>query len=651
MKTIAILTDFCVHEQAYSLWIVSLSQMQMITDAGLACKLIVRQGFNADACPPGVEVVEVDPGPIGNNVVEVTDRSAEEIAHLQGQLETILADVSVVLSHDLIYAANLWKYHIACRRIAKERTDLHWYHWVHSATDLGVAAQTKEFRHELTGRFPRSTLIVMHEEEAIRKRASFGYDQHSTALVPNPINLTDGYHPAVLEMIDAGDLWNADIIAVYPCRLDRGKQPHVIVEIFAELVRLGWNAVVVIVDFHSTGGDKAVYRDEMKAMARDRGAKVLFTSDLAYPEANYHLPHKAVMDLFEFGDILIHPSMSESDPLIIPEAAWKRCLLMLNFDLPVFRLYQGDALMYRFSSTIDVTTGLQGHTTTTYAEREVYMRGAAAAIADEMINNSLLKLHVRMRKTRNPKTIWRRYLWPLVGKHGALRELGAVEKPEHALTSIIVPCWLTGAKDNEVWGYTKACVASIVEHLSNYELIIVDNGSSVGQEWMAEQADVYIRNEENRGYGLAVNQGLAIAKGEWLLVINNDIEFVHDWVTKAVNAWDERTGIVSSHNLAHDPSRKVGRELPPDPAGYFFGACWMISRAIYELVGGLDEGYEFGMWEDKAMTNTIVQEGYQAIKIGHVKHIGNASWGKLPNHQEIYKRNKERYEKQWGSKA
>jgi glycosyltransferase involved in cell wall biosynthesis len=628
--------------------------MKMITDAGLACKLIVRPGFNADAAPPGVEVVEVDPGKIGDNTVEVTDRSGFEIAHLTEQLTHILEDVSVVLTHDLIYAANLWKYHVACRRIARERNDLHWYHWVHSATDLGVANQVKQFRGELAGRFPRSTLIVMHEEEMIRKQVGFGYDRHSTAIVPNPIDFTADYHPAALEAIERASLWDADVIAVYPCRLDRGKQPHILIEIFAKLCEMGWNAWAVIVDFHSThdgsstGGDKAIYRDEMKLQARDLGANVLFTSDLEYPSANYHIPHKAVMDLFEFADMLVHPSVSESDPLILPEAAWKRCGLMLNYDLPVFRLYQGNALMYRFTSGIDVTTGLVGSTATTYDNRDAYMGSAAAAIADLMTNDAVLSMHAQVRKARNLYTIWTRYLWPLVNKHGPLATIEETTREPHGLTSIIVPCWLTGAKDNEVWGYTKACVDSVVEHLDTYELILVDNGSTVGQEWMKQVADTYIRNEENRGYGPAVNQGLAAASGDWLLVINNDIEFVHDWITKAVDAWDERTGIVSSHNLAHDPDRKVGRELPPDPAGYFFGACWMISREVYEKVGGLDEQYEMGMFEDKSYTKTIVSEGYQAIKIGHVKHVGNASWGKLPNHQEIYARNKERYEQRWG---
>jgi hypothetical protein len=58
----------------------------MITDAGLACKLIVRPGFNADAAPPGVEVVEVDPGQIGDNV---------RTAHVVGKVRNNVTCTSV----------------------------------------------------------------------------------------------------------------------------------------------------------------------------------------------------------------------------------------------------------------------------------------------------------------------------------------------------------------------------------------------------------------------------------------------------------------------------------------------------------------------------------------------------------------------------
>jgi len=420
MKKVCILTDFINHDPAYSLCGVVANQVKMLAMDGYPTKVVVRPPFldwlKQHDNPYGeANIVPIDPGKTGSNEVELDDFSDAEIMQLAHQLKGALADVDVVLTHDMIFQPNQWKYHIAARRVTKELPNLRWMHWVHSnASNFDVPNQVGEFKPELEGPFPNSRLVVMHVEERQRKAHILGYDLRDTVIIPNPIDFTEDYHPAALEAIEKGGLWDADCIAVYPCRLDRGKQPHIVVEVFAELLDMGADARVVFVDFHSVGGDKAEYRDDMKALARTRGLKALFTSDLEYPEAKYHIPHKAVMDLLDFGDILIHPSMSESDPLILPEAAWKRLGLVLNYDLPLFRLYEGRSLQYKFSSGIDATTGMPGNTKTEYDDRAGYMRHVAGGIAYLMSNESALYLHAKMRKTRNPQAVWRRHLWPAI---------------------------------------------------------------------------------------------------------------------------------------------------------------------------------------------------------------------------------------------
>ena len=120
------------------------------------------------------------------------------------------------------------------------------------------------------------------------------------------------------------------------------------------------------------------------------------------------------MDLFDFADVMVHPSQSESDPLVLPEAAWARCGLVLNFDLPMFRLWQNRALLYKFSSNVDVATGMPGDTTTKYGDRQAYMRHVAGGIAYMMGNDPVLLNHARMRKERSLKAVWQKHLWPAI---------------------------------------------------------------------------------------------------------------------------------------------------------------------------------------------------------------------------------------------
>lgn len=88
--------------------------------------------------------------------------------------------------------------------------------------------------------------------------------------------------------------------------------------------------------------------------------------------------------------------------------------MVLNFDLPMFRMYQGKSLLYKFSSNIDVTTGLPGETNTNYSDRSGYMNTVAGSIAYMMRNNPILANHVEIRQTRGLEINWSKFLWPAI---------------------------------------------------------------------------------------------------------------------------------------------------------------------------------------------------------------------------------------------
>jgi len=241
----------------------------------------------------------------------------------------------------------------------------------------------------------------------------FGFERDQMVIVPNPLDIMEDYHPLTRSILGE-KAWAADIIIVYPARLDRGKQVEVIGEIAEALNVQGWATLVLVCDFHSTAGDKDVYRKEMKERF---GGFMSFVSDHA-KETSYRVPHKVVMDLFDYADVFIHPSRSESDPLIVPEAAWRRNLLVLNFDLPVFRQYDGRALFGKFSSNIDVTSGQPGETKTAYGNRADYMAGQARAIAYMVQQDPILRNHRIVRQVRSLEAVATKALLPAI--HGVL---------------------------------------------------------------------------------------------------------------------------------------------------------------------------------------------------------------------------------------
>lgn len=218
---------------------------------------------------------------------------------------------------------------------------------------------------------------------------------------------------------------------------------------------------------------------------------------------------------------------------------------------------------------------------------------------------------------------------------------------EHAKSvSVICPCLILPDKNAILLRYTQQFVESLQEHtVAEHELILVDNGSPVGAEQLMRWADVYIRNKTNLGYGPAVNQGLRIARGEWLVVSNNDITFIHDWIGNAIEAWTPETGLISSHLHGHDKAHR--RNRMEVPWGHMMGALWMTHQAVIKRVGFLDEEFERGMYEDADYFVRIEEAGYKNVKAGWCLHVGNSTWGKLPRQKEIYLRNRDLFERKW----
>src|SRR5690242_14052768 len=79
---------------------------------------------------------------------------------------------------------------------------------------------------------------------------------------------------------------------------------------------------------------------------------------------------------------------------------------------------------------------------------------------------------------------------------------------------------------------TEKCLDSIRQHTNDYELIVVDNGSSDGTvAYLKSQTDAIVHeNEENLGFAKGCNQGIALATGENILFLNNDTVVTMHWL-------------------------------------------------------------------------------------------------------------------------
>ena len=190
--------------------------------------------------------------------------------------------------------------------------------------------------------------------------------------------------------------------------------------------------------------------------------------------------------------------------------------------------------------------------------------------------------------------------------------------PDTPLVSIVIP-----SKDNpEV---LKQCIRSIYRHTAypDYEIIVVDNGSAetvrsallaFGQECPFD----YLYQPMDFNFSRMCNLGVSEAKGEYILLLNDDMEAIQDsWLTRMMGqAALEHVGSVGSKllypnstliqhtgisNTISGPGHKLKKM--EDTVSYYYGrnrfiydmigvtgACLLMKKRHYMELGGLYEG-------------------------------------------------------------
>ncbi len=227
------------------------------------------------------------------------------------------------------------------------------------------------------------------------------------------------------------------------------------------------------------------------------------------------------------------------------------------------------------------------------------------------------------------------------------------------------------------------CLQSIFRETAwpNYEVIVVDNASRDGTaEWLAEQPAReprlrVIRNAENRGFSAANNQGLRMARGEFLCLLNNDTLVTRGWLSTLIGHLRNMPAVgligpVSNQisNEAKVPVEYATRaEMPrwaeaycrnhdgetfPIPMPAFF--CVAFRRETYEKVGELDERFGIGCFEDDDYCHRVQCQGYElrCARDVFVHHWQRASFQLIgeDRYLGIYYENKRRFEAKWAAK-
>jgi len=151
-----------------------------------------------------------------------------------------------------------------------------------------------------------------------------------------------------------------------------------------------------------------------------------------------------------------------------------------------------------------------------------------------------------------------------------------------------------------------------------------------------------VSNAQNLGFPAAINQGLKVARGEYLVLLNNDAVVTDGWLNQLIALAEMDSDVTTKHtkdtkgekgrqdregmriglagpmsNYASPPQlvenvpytnleemHAFARRWREKHRGQWFttvklsGFCLLMKRAVYEAIGGLDEQFGLGFFDD-----------------------------------------------------
>lgn len=216
---------------------------------------------------------------------------------------------------------------------------------------------------------------------------------------------------------------------------------------------------------------------------------------------------------------------------------------------------------------------------------------------------------------------------------------------------------------------TLSCLRSLQPRLaeSAAEVVLVDNASRDATGALLERirGATVIRNGDNRGFPRAVNQAAEAARGEFLLLLNNDTEVLGDSLGAAASFLKANpdVGAVGGRIILLDGTLQeagctlwreghvlqYGRGDDPSAPEYVFqrdvdycsGAFLMTRRRLFAQMGGLDPAYSPGYFEDLDYCVRLWRSGWRIVYLPDVSliHYENASSPCRKELIELYQRN------------
>jgi GT2 family glycosyltransferase len=226
--------------------------------------------------------------------------------------------------------------------------------------------------------------------------------------------------------------------------------------------------------------------------------------------------------------------------------------------------------------------------------------------------------------------------------------------------SVIIPNW-NGRR------FLAECIDSLkTQTYRDFETILVDNGSSDGSADFVEQSYAgfvrVLRNTENLGYTGGNNEGIRSARGQYVVLLNNDTVVEPGWIEELIKATrcDASVGMWASKVKAYDDRNRieavgeliyrdglnrargqyeadVGQYEKAEEILFPPGCGAMYRRRLFEEMGGFDEDF-FAYGDDAEVGLRFRLAGWKCFYVpgAVLYHKGSGSTGQYSPFKAFY---------------
>lgn len=224
--------------------------------------------------------------------------------------------------------------------------------------------------------------------------------------------------------------------------------------------------------------------------------------------------------------------------------------------------------------------------------------------------------------------------------------------------SIVIPTY------NHCDDLLKPCLDSILEFtdIGDLEIIVVANGCVDNTREYLSSSTLPMKVvwfDQGIGYTRATNEGIKVSTGEYVILLNNDTQFLgqvkNDWINRLVAPFeDPKMGVTGVLELFDESAEST----------FLVFFCVMIKRTLFDEIGILDEIFSPGYGEDIDFCIRAIRAGYECKGVNTVFyqdtlkcttfpiwHKNNQTFGEIPEYgSEIVVRNSKVLKQRYGKK-